>query len=215
LSNGAEGISYTYTEPSIFFEYALDTMKLAKEKGVYNVWVSNGYMTEALLRELKPFLDGINIDLKGDARFYKEVCGAADIKYVKENIEWCHENKVHLEVTNLIIPGYNDTEKDFKEVSEFIASLSRDIPLHFTRFFPAYKMTQVPPTEVKVLEQAEKIAEKAGLKHVYLGNIGQEENTLCPECRAVLVRRKAFFAEREGLKENKCGKCGRKIYLVP
>jgi pyruvate formate lyase activating enzyme len=215
LSNGAEGVSYTYTEPTVFFEYALDTMKLAREKGLFNVWVSNGYMTEKVLEYVKPFLDGINIDLKGNAKFYKEVCGHADINHVKENIEWCFEHKVHLEVTNLIIPGYNDKEKDFKEVSEFIASLSNDIPLHFTRFFPAYKMTDTPPTEVKVLEKAEKAARKAGLKHVYLGNIGEEENTDCPKCGAVLVKRRGFFAEKEHLDGSECGKCGEKIYLVP
>ena len=215
LSNGAAGISYTYTEPTIFFEYALDTMKLAKEKGLYNVWVSNGYMTEKLLEYVKPFLDGINIDLKGNARFYKEVCGHADIKFVKENIAWCHENKLHLEVTNLIIPGYNDKAKDFKEVSEFMAGLSQDIPLHFTRFFPAYKMNQVPPTEAKVLEKAKKAAEKAGMRYVYLGNLGDEENTRCPECNSVLVKRRGYFAEKEHLNGNKCAKCGFEAYLVP
>lgn len=217
LSHGAEGIAFTYTEPTVFFEYALDTMKLAKEKGLFNVWVSNGYMTLELLELVKPFLDGINIDLKGNQKFYKEVCGQADIKPVKENIEWCYRNKIHLEVTNLVIPGYNDKPKDFKEVSEFIASLSPEIPLHFSRFLPAYKMNKTPPTPAKALYQAERAAFKAGLKFVYLGNLGEDQETVCPDCGRILVERKGYFAEINGLVENKnqCDNCGRRFYFVP
>jgi pyruvate formate lyase activating enzyme len=172
-------------------------------------------MTEEVLEYVKPYLDGINIDLKGNQKFYQEVCGHADIKPVKKNIEWCYNNKIHLEVTNLIIPGYNDKPKDFKEVSEFIASLNKEIPLHFSRFFPAYKMNKVPPTEAKILHQAHTAAKKAGLNFVFLGNLGDDEHTVCPDCGKVLIERKGFFAEVTSLIGNQCDKCGREFYLVP
>jgi len=171
LAAGVEGIAYTYNEPTIFAEYALDTMKLARKKGLYNVWVSNGYMTRECIDKISPFLDAINVDLKGDARFYKEVVGNADIGFVKENISYLHKKKIHLEVTNLIVPGYNDNEKNFREVAEFVAGLDLLVPLHFTRFSPQYKLDYLPATAVSKLHKAKEIAEKAGLKYVHLGNV--------------------------------------------
>ncbi len=209
LAAGVEGIAYTYTEPTIFAEYALDTMKLAREKGLYNVWVSNGYMSKECIDAITPFLDAINIDLKGDPRFYKEVCGNVNIDFVRENISLFHKKGVHLEVTNLIVPGFNDSEKDFKEVSEFIKSIDETIPLHFTRFSPLYKMSHLPPTDIEKLHSAERVAKEAGLKYVYIGNVAEEESTLCPECGSVLVKRAGFSAEATGFKKGgKCSKCG-------
>jgi pyruvate formate lyase activating enzyme len=209
LVAGIEGIAYTYTEPTIFAEYALDTMKLAHKKGLYNVWVSNGYMGKECIDEVAPFLDAINIDLKGNARFYKEVCGNAKIDFVKENISAFYKKGVHLEVTNLIVPGFNNSEKDFKEVSNFIKSIDKNIPLHFTRFSPLYKMSHLPPTDIEKLHAAERIAKETGLKYVYIGNVAEEENTLCPECGVVLIKRAGFAAEVAGLKKNgACAKCG-------
>ena len=209
IDAGIEGIAYTYTEPTIFAEYALDTMKLARKKGLYNVWVSNGYMSKECIDEVAQFLDAINIDLKGNARFYKEVCGNANIDFVKESISAFYKKGVHLEVTNLIVPGFNDSEKDFKEVSAFIKSIDENIPLHFTRFSPLYKMSYLPPTGIEKLQAAEHVAKGAGLKHVYIGNVAGEESTLCPDCGAVLVKRASFSAEVKGLKKGgKCTKCG-------
>ncbi|MDP6671339.1 MAG: AmmeMemoRadiSam system radical SAM enzyme [archaeon] len=209
LAAGVEGIAYTYTEPTIFAEYALDTMKIARENGLYNVWVSNGYMSKECADTISPFLDAINIDLKGDARFYKEVCGNAKIDFVKENISLFYKKKVHLEVTNLIVPGFNDSENDFKEVSDFIKSIDKNIPLHFTRFSPLYKMSHLVPTDIEKLHAAEKIAKEVGLKYVYIGNVAEEENTLCPECGSVLIKRAGFSAGITGLKKNgACAKCG-------
>jgi len=171
LEAGVEGIAYTYTEPTVFAEYALDTMKIAKKKGLYNVWVSNGYMSKECIDAIAPCLDAINVDLKGGKRFYKEVCGNVKEEFVKENIAYLHSKKIHLEVTNLIVPGYNDNEQNFKEVSEFIAGLGKEIPLHFTRFFPQFKLSQLPPTDIQNLHKAKEIAKKAGLEFVYLGNV--------------------------------------------
>ena len=215
LKNNAQGIAYTYTEPTIFTEYALDTMKQAHKFGLYNVWVSNGYMSDDTLKLIKPYLDGINVDLKGNKKFYKEVCGNVDIEKVKENIAWLHKNKVHVEVTNLIIPGFNDSKEDFEEVSDFILSLSEEIPLHFTRFFPAYKMADKRPTDVNVLKQAKEVADKKGLQYVYVGNVPEEENSFCPHCRALLVKRFGFLPEIIELEGDKCGKCGKKLNFVP
>jgi len=171
LTAGVEGIAYTYTEPTIFAEYALDTMKIAHKKGLYNVWVSNGYMSKECINEIAPFLYAINVDLKGNAKFYKEVVGNANIGFVKENIKYLYKKKIHLEVTNLIVPGFNDMEKDFKEVAEFIAQIDKKIPLHFSRFYPLYKLDYLPLTDLDKLRKAKEIAKEIGLKYVYLGNV--------------------------------------------
>jgi pyruvate formate lyase activating enzyme len=215
LASGTEGIAYTYTEPTIFAEYALDTMRLAKKKGLYNVWVSNGYMTKKCIDAIAPFLDAINVDLKGDSRFYREVCGNANVEFVKENIASLFEKKIHVEVTNLIVPGYNDNEKSYKEASDFVASVSPTIPLHFTRFWPQYKMQHLPPTDVEKLRRAKETALKAGVKYAYIGNVGEEEPTLCSKCSAVLVKRLNLTASVKELGKNgKCKKCGSKADII-
>lgn len=215
LSSGAQGIAFTYTEPTIFAEYALDTMKIAHEEELYNVWVSNGYMTRAVIDAIAPHLDAINIDLKGNARFYKEVCGNADVEKVKENIRYLHEKKIHQEITYLIIPGYNDNEKDIQEAVDFIASVDKAMPLHFSRFFPMYKMQSAQETPVETLRMAKEIAEKSGLQYAYIGNVAEEENTLCPNCKNLLVCRGAYYnISIEGLDEKaNCKKCGFKTNI--
>lgn len=209
LDAGVEGIAYTYTEPTIFAEYALDTMKLARKKGLYNVWVSNGYMARDCIDAISPFLDAINVDLKGNARFYKEVCGGIGIEGVKDTISYLYKKKVHLEITNLIVPGYNDKEEDFREVAEFVSSLSPLVPLHFSRFWPQYRVLDLPPTDLKKMHSAKELAFKAGLKFVYLGNVAEEESTDCPKCGALLIKRFGFLAEAVGLdRKGNCRKCG-------
>jgi len=215
LAAGVEGIAYTYTEPTIFTEFALDTMKLARKKGLYNVWVSNGYMTRQCIDAIAPFLDAINVDLKGNARFYKEVCGNANIDFIKENISYLHKKKIHEEITCLLVPGYNDNEKDFKEVADFVAGVDEMMPLHFSRFWPQYKMRHLPPTDLQKLRRAKEIALKAGVKFVYVGNVEEEESTLCPKCGSVLVKRFGFSAEKKDLdKKGNCAKCGAKTGII-
>jgi len=208
LEKGVGGIAYTYTEPTVFFEYALDIMKLAKKNGIYNVWVSNGYMAKETADLISPYLDAINIDLKGNDRFYEEVCGKVKRKFVLDNIKYFHKKEVHIEVTNLIIPSYNDKEKDFKEISEFVASIDKDIPLHFARFSPDYKLDYLSATDKPLLQKAKKIAKQHGLNHVYLGNLHIEENSYCRKCGKVLVKRFMYTTELVGLKGNKCVGCG-------
>jgi len=215
LAAGIGGIAYTYTEPTIFAEYALDTMKLAHKKGLYNAWVSNGYMGKECIEAIAPFLDAINIDLKGNEKFYKEVCGNVGIEYIKENIKLLYNKKIHLELTNLIVPGFNDSEKDFQEVAEFVKGIDEMIPLHFTRFYPMHKMPHLSSTGVEKMHKAKEAAEKAGLKHVYVGNVAEEESTKCPKCSAVLVKRAGFSAEKRALGKNgKCRECGLETGIV-
>lgn len=213
LESGVEGIAYTYNEPTIFAEYALDTMKLARKAGLYNVWVSNGYMSHEVADAIAPFLDAINIDLKGDARFYRGVCGAADIEHVKGNIKYFHKKKVHVEVTNLIVPGYNDKDNQIREVADFVFSVSPEMPLHLSAFYPQWKLDYVPATSASTIARAKEIAEGAGLKYVYTGNLQSDLNiTRCKTCGSVLIQRQGYFTDIVGLqkngKSNKCAKCG-------
>ncbi len=209
LAREVEGIAYTYVEPTIFAEYALDIMKIARKKSLYNVWVSNGYMSKELAKKLVPLLDAINIDLKGNAEFYEEMCGGVKIGPVKENIRFFHKKGVHVEVTNLIVPGFNDSKKHFSEIAEFIASIDKEMPLHFTRFFPAYKMSDFAPTPIESIYAAVETAKKKGLKYVYAGNVAEEANTFCPNCGRLLIERNGFSAIISGLSEDgKCVFCG-------
>lgn len=164
-------ISYTYTEPTIFLEFALDTMKLAKKAGLKNVWVSNGYMTKETLDLITPYLDAINVDLKGfSEKNYLKYSGAR-LQPVLDNIKEIYKRKIHLEVTTLVIPGVNDDDKQLQNIARFLSHVSKEIPWHISRFFPAYKMTDTPVTPIKTLELAESLGKKAGLKYVHLGNV--------------------------------------------
>ncbi len=172
LDNNCPSISYTYTEPTIFLEYALDCMKLARKKGLKNTWVSNGYMTKEALDLVAPYLDAINVDLKAFTEdFYQEVCGAK-LKPVLENLIDIKKRRIHLEITTLIIPNKNDSEKELKQIAKFIKNeLSDDTPWHVSRFFPYYKMKDVSPTPVEKVQRAVEIGKRVGLRYVYAGNV--------------------------------------------
>ncbi len=164
-------ISYTYTEPTIFLEFAYETMKLAKKEGLKNIWVSNGYMTKETLDLISPYLNAINVDLKGfDNEKYLKYSGAK-LQPVLDNIKDIYKRKIHIEVTTLIVPGVNDDEKQLNDIAKFLTSISKDIPWHISRFFPAYKMMDVEPTPIETLELAESLGKKDGLKYIHLGNV--------------------------------------------
>jgi len=165
-------ISYTYTEPTIFLEYALDAMKLADKKNLKNIWVSNGYMSDRTLKLIIPYLDAANIDLKSFSdKFYREICGA-QLEPVLNNLIKIKKSGVHLEITTLIIPTYNDSAKELKQIAQFIFNkLGADVPWHVSAFYPTYKMMSVPATPREKVWQAVEIGEKAGLKFVHPGNI--------------------------------------------
>jgi len=172
MDNNCPSISYTYTEPTVFVEFALDCMKLAHEKGLKNIWVSNGYMTKETLDLISPYLDAINVDLKGFSEdFYKNICGAK-LRPVLDNLIDIKRRGIHLEITTLIIPGKNDSEKELAEIAKFIKNeLSDDTPWHISRFFPQYKLLDVSLTPVEKIYQAVEIGKRVGLRHVYPGNI--------------------------------------------
>ncbi|MCH8328924.1 MAG: AmmeMemoRadiSam system radical SAM enzyme [Nanoarchaeota archaeon] len=206
-------IAYTYNEPSIFFEYAYDTAKLANKKGIKNVFVTNGYETEEALKLLKPYLNAMNIDLKSfNDEFYKKICKAR-LQPVLDTIKLAHELGIRIEITTLIIPGKNDSDAELKKIANFISSIDKNIPWHVNAFHPDYKMVDIPSTSYETLNKAYNIGEKAGLKYLYVGNIHDDKhsNTYCPKCKTLLIKRDGYFTSIENLKNGKCKKCSEKI----
>lgn len=173
LAYGCEGIAYTYTEPTIFYEYVYETAKLAREEGLFNCFVSNGVINREPLKKLSKYIDAVNLDIKAFTdEFYKKYCHfPPGISPIKETAKNCLEFGMHLEITTLLIPGINDSVKEMRSVAQFVKSLSPDVPLHFSRFFPHYKMTHLLPTPVETVLKAQKIGKEEGLKHVYVGNL--------------------------------------------
>jgi pyruvate formate lyase activating enzyme len=211
-TRGCRSISYTYTEPTIFFEYAYDTSKLAREAGLANVFVTNGYMTAEALRLIQPYLDAANVDLKAfQEETYKKVCGAR-LGPVLDSIRLMRELGIWVEVTTLIVPGMNDGNEELAAIARFIASVSPEIPWHISRFHPDYKYTQTPATPIERLRKAAALAREAGLKFIYIGNVwGESEVTICPQCGKDLIRRSAFSVEENKIKGGKCSSCGSPI----
>ncbi len=212
LRYGCKSISYTYTEPTVFFEFAYDCAKLAKEKGIKNVFVSNGFTSPEAVRTIAPFLDGNNIDLKGDENFYKKIAGAR-LEPILETIRLMKELGVWVEVTTLIIPGLNDSEDFLRWAAKFIKSVDPSIPWHVTQFYPTYRMLDRPRTPVNTLRKAREIGLEEGLRYVYEGNVPGEggENTYCPVCGELLIERYGFYLKRINMKDSKCLKCGNLI----
>lgn len=207
---GCTSIAYTYTEPTIFFEYAYDTARLAHEEGIRNVFVSNGYITEEALRAIAPYLDAANIDLKGfSEEFYHTNCGA-HLEPVLEAIKLYKRLGIWLEVTTLVIPTLNDTEEDFRGIAEFIKGLGVEIPWHISQFYPTYKLSDLPLTPVSSLRKAREIGLNVGLRYVYEGNVPGEggEHTYCYQCGRMLIRRFGFQILENRLSDAKCPYCG-------
>ncbi len=206
-------MSYTYTEPTIFYEYMLDIAKLAKQKGIKNTTVTNAFINPEPITELCKYLDGTNVDFKGSDKFYRELSGAWR-KPVEEAIKIMHEKGVWIELTNLIIPGHNDKEKDIIKLVNWIKeNLSVDVPLHFSAFYPTYKMLETPPTNPKIVIKARKMAMDAGLHYVYTGNINDKEGstTFCPKCNKPVIIRTGFMIKENRLIDGKCPNCQEKI----
>jgi pyruvate formate lyase activating enzyme len=205
-------IAYTYTEPTIFVEYVLEIAKLAKKQGIKNVIVSNGFINPPPLKELCKYIDAANIDLKSINRdFYREICGAR-LTPVLESLKILKQEGVWLEITNLIIPGLNDSEKDIEKLVEWIArNLGEKTPLHFTAFYPTHQLSHLPPTNLNSLKKAREIALNSGMKYVYTGNIREDSNTLCPKCSKILIKRTLFSITENNINESKCKYCNGKI----
>jgi pyruvate formate lyase activating enzyme len=206
--SGCKSISYTYTEPTIFFEFAYDCARLAHERGISNVFVSNGYTSPEAVKAVSPFLDGNNIDLKGDNEFYKKVCGAK-LQPVLDTIRLMKELGVWIEMTTLIIPTYNDSDESLSSIIEFIKSVDPAIPWHVSQFYPTYKLMDQSRTPVKTLKHAREMGIKKGLKYVYEGNIPGEgsENTYCPECGELVIERFGYKVIQNNIRNECCPKC--------
>ena len=211
---GCKSISYTYTEPTIFFEFAYETAKLATEKGIRNVFVTNGYMTAEALEMISPYLDAANVDLKAFTnKYYKELCGAK-LKHVQASLKKMKSLGIFVEVTTLIIPDLNDDAAQLKELAAFIAhDLGEDTPWHISRFHPTYKLTDRPSTPVKTLTAARKIGLKAGLRYVYTGNVPGHaaENTYCSRCGEAVIERWGFQIGKLRIQKGQCTHCSAKI----
>jgi pyruvate formate lyase activating enzyme len=210
----ARSVAYTYVEPVVFYEYMLDTGHLAKKEGLLNVFHSNGFINPEPLRDLCRILAAANIDLKGFSEgFYKKLVDGT-LDPVLESLKILKRAKVHLEITNLVIPTENDDIPAIRAMCLWIKQeLGADTPVHFTRFYPLYRLQSLPPTPVSTLEKARSAAQSAGLEYVYIGNVPGHagENTVCPACRKMIIRRIGFMVGEMHMKQGKCGHCGKPI----
>ncbi len=208
-----QSISYTYTEPTIYFEYAYDTAQQAHQEGIKNIFVTNGYMTRDALETIQPYLDAANVDLKSfREKFYKEICGA-ELKPVLENLRRMRQMGIWVEITTLVIPTLNDSDEEFEEIARFIVSLGPEVPWHISAFYPTYKMLHLPRTTASVLHRAREIGMRVGLRYVYCGNVpGEEgEDTFCPYCGRRLIERIGFRVTRNDVVNGVCRHCHGKI----
>jgi len=210
-------LAYTYTDPIIFYEYTYDTAKLAKSAGLHNVLVTAGYINEEPWKRLLKYVDAANIDLKGISEdFYVRVCSGT-LKPVQDALVTAKASGILVEVTNLIIPTLNDKPEQIRKLTRWVkVNLGGNTPMHFSRFFPRYKMRHLPPTSLKTLDIAREIAMSEGLNFVYIGNILSEhgQNTYCPGCNSLLIERSGYTILQNRLREGCCPDCGKEIYGV-
>jgi len=206
-------IAYTYSEPLIWYEWVKETAEIAKKNRIKNVLVTNGYINREPLESLVQFIDAANIDVKAfNQKFYSELCGGK-LEYVIKNVEYLY-NKIHLELTMLLIPGWNDDEKEIESFVQWVSSLSKNMPVHFSRYFPQYNFT-LEATPMETLKNAYEIGRKY-LNFVYIGNakIDEGDNTYCPYCNNLLIERDGYNVKIAGLENNKCKKCQNKIEII-
>jgi len=217
INNNCKSIAYTYNEPTIFSEYALDIMKIAKEKNIKNIWVSNGFMSKECLEKIIPYLDATNIDIKSsEEEFYKSNCNAT-LKPILENLKILKKNNIHIEITTLVIPTLSDKEKVFTDISKFIIdNLGDNTPWHLSRFSPeiSWKLKDLKETDIKTLELGYNIGKRQGLNYIYIGNIYDTdmENTYCPKCNTIIVKRLGYNITRFDI-NGYCPRCKEKIFI--
>ena len=216
LSYGCKSIAYTYNEPTVNYEFCLETAKLAKKKKLKNVFVTNGYIEKKPLKEISKYLDAANIDLKSSSRkFYNEVCGA-DLDKALETIKEYKKLGIYIELTTMIVPEENDSKKDITGVCKWVIdNLGLETPMHFSRFYPCHLMKDKPITPLKSVEKAVRIARELGIKYVYGGNVSGTDlnDTFCPKCKSLIIKRTGYEISIKNLKKGYCGKCGEKLLL--
>lgn len=212
---GCQSISYTYTEPTIFFEYAYDTARLAQKAGLKNIFVTNGYQTPETIEQMVGVIDAVNVDLKSFSdEYYRSLCGGR-LAPVLDSIKLMYKRGIWVEVTTLIVPDQNDSQEEITQIAEYLCGISRDIPWHISRFYPQYRMDESCPTTLETLYRAYELGKKAGLNYIYVGNVpGNEyENTYCPGCGEKVIGRFSYSVEKY-LQGEKCPKCGEKMPFV-
>ena len=215
IQNNCRFIAYTYTEPTVFYEYMLDISKIAKARGIKNTMHTCGYINQEPLRELLKYMDAVNVDLKGfSPEIYAKISEMAQLEPVLETLKTIKNAGVWLEITCLIIPGLNDAAVSMKEMCVWIKeNLGDEVPVHFSRFMPAFRLMNLPPTPLEKLEEAYKIAKNAGLKYVYIGNVPGHtgESTICSNCGKIIIKRIGYEILENNVKDGKCKFCGNKI----
>lgn len=212
IESACPSVAYTYTEPTIYFEYAYECAQLARAQGLKNIFVTNGFMSEDALNQIHPFLDAANVDLKSmSEEFYRTSC-KAELGPVLETITRMKELGIWVEVTTLVIPGANDTEDEFDDAARFIASVDKDMPWHISRFHPDYRRSG-EPTSQETLQEAYAIAKQRGLSYVYIGNIASSdgESTYCPACNKLIIERAGYLVKKRNIQDGCCGFCGKEI----
>ena len=215
-ASNCQSISFTYNEPVIFTEYAMDVMKIAKKHGMKGIYVTNGYGTKECWDMIKGSIDAVNIDLKAfNQEFYTKLCKVPEMEHIKDSIKYAREIGIWVEVTTLIIPGWNDKVEELRAAAKWLASVDPTMPWHVTAFHPDYKMLQTPPTPPEILVKARQMGEDAGIEHVYCGNLPRGyhdyETTSCPKCKADLITRYGMSVSENKLVDGKCHKCGTKV----
>ncbi len=215
LANRCDSISFTYTEPVIFMEYAFETARLAREQGLRTVFVSNGYMTMEALDLIAPFLDACNVDLKAFTdSFYTKIC-KAHLQPVLDAIDQINRKGIHIEITTLVIPGENDSPEELGRIAAFISNVNHDIPWHVSRFFPRYQFLDHEATPEQTVADAVALGMETGLKYVYAGNLpGNFSDTRCCNCHSTIVSRRGYITGKPKIKEGRCAKCRAEIYGV-
>ncbi len=214
LDAGSRGIAWTYNEPAIWHEFTLAASKIAKKKGLYTVYVSNGYINPKPLKEIAPYLDAMNVDIKAFSDdYYKSMCSTR-LKPVLETCKLAKKLDIHLETTTLLVPGKNDSKKEIAALAKWIfTNLGEDTPVHFSVYHPDYKYDESPRTPESTMVAAYRTAKKAGLQHVYIGNMHHPEymDTYCPSCGEKVINRAGMFSTKNKLKKGKCHKCGYQV----
>ena len=209
IASRSKSIAYTYTEPTIFFEFTYDISRLASAREIANIYVTNGYMTSEMLNMISPYLDAANVDLKAfKDKTYKRYVGSS-LQPVLDRLIEMKQLGIWVEVTTLVIPGINDDINELKQIANFISQeLGPETPWHLSRFFPHYKLSNIPPTPVHTLNIAKEIGMEEGLRYVYLGNVGGETNTACHQCGEILIRRQGYWIPKNQLRGGLCPRCG-------
>lgn len=211
--NGCKSISYTYTEPTVFFEFAFKTAKLAHRSNIKNTFVTNGYITDDAVKKIAKFLDAATVDIKAsaDQEFYKKFMSVPKVGPIFSCLKRMKKQKIFTEITNLIVPQVGDDVDKCEKLAQWITSeLGSDVPFHIIQFYPSYKLMELPPTPEETLEKCAEVARRAGLRYVYVGNVPgyPDENTYCHNCRELLIERVGFSVKRSNLVSDGCPNCG-------